>query len=182
NRFGEAKTNIPIGLTNISFTEIEWCNHWPINSHPFTKDKNVMIRRGTYNTNGEKWVYIAVYIAALRAVMCTSAYPYSDKSTALKNLYTTRLGGDIIKSSRSSNPQILLSTLSVLLPRVHCWDVSTLGLLTVVARCLELCPVYNNSFYLYYMGIIIEMVKSDVHYIYSDITRRNVHLCLPLKG
>ncbi|KAF9813882.1 hypothetical protein SFRURICE_008037 [Spodoptera frugiperda] len=33
---------------------------------------------GTYTTNGEKWVYI-VGIAALHAVMCTSAYPFGNK-------------------------------------------------------------------------------------------------------
>ncbi|KAF9790233.1 hypothetical protein SFRURICE_010893 [Spodoptera frugiperda] len=33
---------------------------------------------GTYNTNDEKWVYNVHCIVALRAVMCTSAYPFGD--------------------------------------------------------------------------------------------------------
>uniref|UniRef100_A0A2H1V0A9 SFRICE_038589 n=1 Tax=Spodoptera frugiperda TaxID=7108 RepID=A0A2H1V0A9_SPOFR len=46
-----------------------------------------------------------------------------------------------------------------------------------VARCLELCPVYSNT--PYYMGLLTQMVKSGCT-LYSGITYRNVHLCLPL--
>uniref|UniRef100_A0A2H1X4P8 SFRICE_015960 n=1 Tax=Spodoptera frugiperda TaxID=7108 RepID=A0A2H1X4P8_SPOFR len=34
---------------------------------------------GTYNIHCEKWVYIAHGIAALRALMCTSVYPFGDE-------------------------------------------------------------------------------------------------------
>ncbi|KAF9787714.1 hypothetical protein SFRURICE_010451 [Spodoptera frugiperda] len=49
----------------------------------------------------------------------------------------------------------------------------------VVTWSLELCPVYGNRLTLYYMGLKTKMVKSECT-LYSGITWRNVHLCLPL--
>ncbi|KAF9795627.1 hypothetical protein SFRURICE_010385 [Spodoptera frugiperda] len=50
--------------------------------------------------------------------------------------------------------------------------------LTPITRGSELCPVYGYRLIPYYMGLITQMVKS-VCTLYSGITWRNVHLCLP---
>ncbi|KAF9793672.1 hypothetical protein SFRURICE_002331 [Spodoptera frugiperda] len=51
---------------------------------------------------------------------------------------------------------------------------------SVVARSLELYPVYGYRFTSYYTGLITQMVKSGCT-LCSGITCRNVHLCVPLR-
>uniref|UniRef100_A0A2H1VUD1 SFRICE_027929 n=1 Tax=Spodoptera frugiperda TaxID=7108 RepID=A0A2H1VUD1_SPOFR len=45
----------------------------------------------------------------------------------------------------------------------------------------ELYSLFLNQLNPYYMGLITQMVKSG-YTLYSGITCRNVHLCLPLLG
>ncbi|KAF9811369.1 hypothetical protein SFRURICE_002738 [Spodoptera frugiperda] len=112
-------------------------------SQPIKKSKTVKTGPGYRNRLTPYYMGLitqvgAHCIVALRAVMCTSAYPFGDKR--LGRVVASATAGQGVLGSIPGSVKVLLAFFRIF------------ENFSVVARSLEMCPVYGNRLTTYYMG------------------------------